>query len=492
MQLGVDAERLKRRIFAGAALLTAAVVAFAGPIGFVGLIVPHVLRGCCSGQDNRLLVSRRRWWAAAIFLLAGRHAGAQRRRAGRAVGGRDHRRSAARRSSSTCCARAHRVSAVSAARRVRAASPSRYPRPARARGRLRHAATLSFAVEPGEIFGVIGPNSAGKTTLIRLLTRVLTPDARRDPARRRARSRALSRAAAGAAGRGGAAGRAARLSVHASSELVLMGRYPHAPGRFFESDEDRALARQAMDATGVLELAARPLDQLSGRRAPARDAGARAGPASRGCSCSTSRPRTSTCATRPSACGAAAAAQRASAGSTVLLVSHDLDLAAEVCDRLLLLGRRRGGARGPAGRRCSSEACCEAVFGCRVAGRQAPASGRRSCSVAWPRAGTHEGGDERPVSAADRVPDAREAGAGAVVERRSRHGRATVSGERRPDPAALRGSHCAARARTGRPGGGDDPRVRRPVRGRGIQPLSQAKGAERWSDSRDGVAAAWC
>src|SRR5439155_8968780 len=55
LQLGVDAERVKRRIFAGAALLTAAVVAFAGPIGFVGLIVPHALR-ITLGPDNRVLV----------------------------------------------------------------------------------------------------------------------------------------------------------------------------------------------------------------------------------------------------------------------------------------------------------------------------------------------------------------------------------------------------------------------------------------------------
>ncbi len=53
-QLGVDTRRLKLRIFAGAALLTASVVGFAGPIGFVGLIVPHMLRGVV-GQDNRLL-----------------------------------------------------------------------------------------------------------------------------------------------------------------------------------------------------------------------------------------------------------------------------------------------------------------------------------------------------------------------------------------------------------------------------------------------------
>ena len=67
-QMGVDAERLKRRIFVGAALLTATVVAFAGPIGFVGLIVPHLLRGWL-GQDNRLLIPTA-LVGGGIFLLA--------------------------------------------------------------------------------------------------------------------------------------------------------------------------------------------------------------------------------------------------------------------------------------------------------------------------------------------------------------------------------------------------------------------------------------
>jgi iron complex transport system permease protein len=67
-QLGVDAERVKRRIFTGAALLTAAVVAFAGPIGFVGLIVPHALR-MLLGPDNRVLVPSA-VLAGGIFLLA--------------------------------------------------------------------------------------------------------------------------------------------------------------------------------------------------------------------------------------------------------------------------------------------------------------------------------------------------------------------------------------------------------------------------------------
>jgi len=67
LQLGVDAERVKRRIFAGAALCTAAAVAFAGPIGFVGLIVPHVLR-MTLGPDNRVLVPTA-LLAGGVFLL---------------------------------------------------------------------------------------------------------------------------------------------------------------------------------------------------------------------------------------------------------------------------------------------------------------------------------------------------------------------------------------------------------------------------------------
>ncbi len=67
LQLGVESERLKRRIFLGAALLTASVVAFAGPIGFVGLIVPHMLRGVL-GPDNRLLIPAA-VLAGGVFLL---------------------------------------------------------------------------------------------------------------------------------------------------------------------------------------------------------------------------------------------------------------------------------------------------------------------------------------------------------------------------------------------------------------------------------------
>ncbi|MEA2288572.1 MAG: type transport system ATP-binding protein, partial [Solirubrobacteraceae bacterium] len=35
---------------------------------------------------------------------------------------------------------------------------------------------LSFAVQPGQLFGFVGPNGAGKTTAMRIVLGVLEPD----------------------------------------------------------------------------------------------------------------------------------------------------------------------------------------------------------------------------------------------------------------------------------------------------------------------------
>lgn len=53
--LGLDVERIKRVIFVTTALLTGAVVAVSGLIGFVGMIVPHAVR-MVLGPDHRLLL----------------------------------------------------------------------------------------------------------------------------------------------------------------------------------------------------------------------------------------------------------------------------------------------------------------------------------------------------------------------------------------------------------------------------------------------------
>lgn len=53
--LGIEVERLKRRLLFATSLLTAAAVAVTGIIGFVGLIVPHIVR-LIVGPDHRLLI----------------------------------------------------------------------------------------------------------------------------------------------------------------------------------------------------------------------------------------------------------------------------------------------------------------------------------------------------------------------------------------------------------------------------------------------------
>jgi iron complex transport system permease protein len=67
MQLGVEVERLKRTTFLATSLLTAGAVAEAGPIGFVGLIIPHAMR-MLFGPDHRLLLPAA-FLAGGIFLV---------------------------------------------------------------------------------------------------------------------------------------------------------------------------------------------------------------------------------------------------------------------------------------------------------------------------------------------------------------------------------------------------------------------------------------
>jgi iron complex transport system permease protein len=61
--LGADVEPLKRRLYLGGSLLTAAAVAVSGIIGFVGLVVPHAVRVLRGSTHGRLLPS--------AFLLGG-------------------------------------------------------------------------------------------------------------------------------------------------------------------------------------------------------------------------------------------------------------------------------------------------------------------------------------------------------------------------------------------------------------------------------------
>ncbi|MCQ4348145.1 iron ABC transporter permease [Pseudomonas stutzeri] len=67
--LGVEVERLKRELVLCCALGVGAAVAAAGMIGFVGLVVPHLVR-LLSGPDHRLLLPAAALAGGALLLLA--------------------------------------------------------------------------------------------------------------------------------------------------------------------------------------------------------------------------------------------------------------------------------------------------------------------------------------------------------------------------------------------------------------------------------------
>ncbi len=253
--------------------------------------------------------------------------------------------------------------------------------PAREGGGVFAIRDLSFTVGQGEIFGVIGPNASGKTTLIRLLSRVLAPS-RGDVLLEGAPLGRLTRAAV-----------ATRIAVvpqdvpqgfpYTVEELVLMGRFPHAPGRFFESEADRVIAGEAMGLTGVSALRHEPLDRLSGGERQ-RVILARA---------LAQKPRllvldepTAHLDLRYQAeCAGLLRRLNREAGLGIVLVSHDLSLAAELCDRLLLLAAGAAVKVG-APEAVLEEATLEAVYGCRVVVDKHPVSRRPTVQVIWPTA----------------------------------------------------------------------------------------------------------
>ncbi|MEW6615384.1 MAG: iron ABC transporter permease [Thermodesulfobacteriota bacterium] len=64
LQLGVEVERVRRLLLITASLITGVVVSVSGVIGFVGLVVPHMMR-MVFGSDHRLLLP-----ASALFGLS--------------------------------------------------------------------------------------------------------------------------------------------------------------------------------------------------------------------------------------------------------------------------------------------------------------------------------------------------------------------------------------------------------------------------------------
>jgi iron complex transport system ATP-binding protein len=121
---------------------------------------------------------------------------------------------------------------------------------------------LSFRARQGELVAIVGPNASGKTTLLRMLSGVLRPLAGRVELEGAEVSQLDSRA------------RARRIAVvqQESSlifpvramEYVLQGRYPYSRRLHFPRDDDLVLSARALEQVGATHLADRWVHELSG------------------------------------------------------------------------------------------------------------------------------------------------------------------------------------------------------------------------------------
>lgn len=202
---------------------------------------------------------------------------------------------------------------------------------------------ISLALPAGRILGVLGGNGAGKSSLLRLVAGDIIP---------RSGRASFAGRPLGEWPRRALATRLACLPQFSSlgfpftvEEVVLLGRTPHSTGR----QQDRQIARQAMQATDTLELRNRLYTQLSGgerqRVQLARVMAQILDRCDQGCLLLLDEPTTALDLSHQQQLQETVT-DLAARGCAVLLVVHDVNLAAAMADELLVLDRGRSAAQG--------------------------------------------------------------------------------------------------------------------------------------------------
>jgi ABC-type cobalamin/Fe3+-siderophores transport system ATPase subunit len=121
---------------------------------------------------------------------------------------------------------------------------------------------LSFQAKPGEIVSILGPNASGKSTLLNLISGALEPLSGRVflngfPTHSLAPKTRAQRIAL--------VQQESRLLFPSRVwEFVLQGRHAHGRGLRFESEDDIAVAKNALAQVNALHLTDRWMDQISG------------------------------------------------------------------------------------------------------------------------------------------------------------------------------------------------------------------------------------
>jgi iron complex transport system ATP-binding protein len=239
-------------------------------------------------------------------------------------------------------------------------------------------AGLDLSVRAGESVGIVGPNGSGKSTLLRLMAGLLEPSAG-----------AVSVDGRPASGIGRT--EFARLVALVLQEthfafdytvldVVLMGRHAYLPAFARPGRADRELAMRAMERLDIAGLAHQGINRISsGERQRALLARALV-----------QEPRgflldeaTSHLDLRHQAAVMAALHELVGAGRTVVICSHDINLAALHCGRIVLVEEGRVRADGTAEEVVTQETL-RSVYGLSVVVVPHPENGRPQ--VLLPRA----------------------------------------------------------------------------------------------------------
>lgn len=229
---------------------------------------------------------------------------------------------------------------------------------------------VSFRVEKGEFVGVIGPNGSGKTTLLKILYRLLSPQ----------EGEILFELVS--MKKMGRADIAKRIAVVAQEthllfpfsvlETVLMGRSPHLGPLMFESEKDVEITKKVMEWTKMLPFSERPMDELSGgerkrvfiARALAQEPEV----------ILLDEPTTNLDIHHQVDFLDLILTLNRERGLTIVMASHDMNIASEFCDRLILLQGGRIYKMGTPDEVITKENI-EEVYGCEVWVDQNPFSG---------------------------------------------------------------------------------------------------------------------
>lgn len=247
---------------------------------------------------------------------------------------------------------------------------------------------ISFQVNQGEIFGIIGPNGSGKSSILKLLSGVNIPqrgeiflnglDIRRLDQGNLSRTVAV------------VPQESLFAFPYTVAEVVLMGRSPYMMGRFFENKHDMEIAERAMQWLDISELADRPVTDISGGEKQ-RTIIARA-LAQEPEILILDEPTASLDIGHQIEIYNLLATLGREFNSvprnelTIVLSSHDLNLASQYCHRLMLMNKGRIYATGLPSEVITEENIRE-VYGCSVIVDEHPVSGRPRVTLTTVKSG---------------------------------------------------------------------------------------------------------